>query len=239
VYSIIYSSGFGIATPSLRPSTRRSSCDTQWPTSSAVRAVRALQLALSSEAAARLQYWGLVALGFVLCSRPTAVRLLERDDIDVQLHDIAMQMRTLKDSETSTVARVAFRIPIQAVPGPTHDPIYRLLARLVAATSLVAPQLFPKATASSIHAAIHQLVIGETQTNGSKYNPRSLRSGGISVAYAKGVGIPAIVWLYNHASTTTVHMYYLDALLPASEACCTFFRRFLAADNASRGGGSA
>jgi integrase len=202
-------------------------------------ALRALQLALSSEPPAHLQYWGLVALGFLLCSRPTAVRLLERDDVDVQLHAITLQMRIFKGSETGVVPRVAIRIPIPAVPGPAHDPVYRLVARLVAATSPAAPRLFPHATAASVHASVQQLVSSEAPPRGTKYTPRSLRSGGISAAYAEGVGLPAIMRLSNHASATTVHRYYLDALLPASEAGRTFFRRFLSAGAANRGGGSA
>jgi hypothetical protein len=117
--------------PGLRPSTRRSSCDTQWPTASKVRASRAATRAQQRDSSAFLQYWGLVALGFLLCSRPTAVCLLDRDDIDVQLHAITLQKRTFKGSETGAVPRVAIRIPIPVVPGPAHDPVYRLVTRLV------------------------------------------------------------------------------------------------------------
>jgi hypothetical protein len=41
----------------------------------------------------------------LLCSRLTAVRLLERDDIDVELHAITLQMRTFKGSEIGAVPR--------------------------------------------------------------------------------------------------------------------------------------
>jgi integrase len=98
---------------------------------------------------------------------------------------------------------------------------------------------FPHATAASLIAAMQRLVIDETPPLGSKCTPRSLRGGGISAAYAGGFGLPAIMRLSNHASATTVHRYYLDALLPASEAGRTLFRRFLAAGAATRGGGSA
>jgi hypothetical protein len=47
--------------------------------------------------------------------------------------------------------------------------------------------------------------IGETPPRGSEYTPRSLRSEGISAAYAEGVVLPAIMRLSNHASTMTVH----------------------------------
>lgn len=57
--------------------------------------------------------------------------------------------------------------------------------------------------------------------------PRSLRVGGISVAYAVGVPFERIMRLSNHVSTSVVLRHYLDPLLLETAAARVFFSQFL------------
>jgi hypothetical protein len=52
----------------------------------------------------------------------------------------------------------------------------------------------------------------------ARYTPRSLRSGGITAAYAVSVLLERIMRLKNHASASVVMRHYLDPLVPPTPA---------------------
>lgn len=199
-------------------------------------ALRALQSALDSRSPERLQYWGLMALGFLLCSRPTSVRLLECEDVDIRSDCVTLQMRQFKGGESGSIPRIAVRIPTPM--NPTPDPISLLFRRLLEASSPNEPRLFPQATAGTMASGLSELVSREVPPRGTSYTPRSLRSGGMSAANAIGVPLPSIMRLSHHTCTQTVHRHYLDALLPACSAGRIFFQRFLPTTAVTRPGGS-
>lgn len=63
---------------------------------------------------------------------------------------------------------------------------------------------------------------------GMQYSGRSLRSGGLSVAYT--VGVPKGIYLHlrNHLNERVFFRHYVDPLLPPSEAARCFFGHLLA-----------
>ena len=62
---------------------------------------------------------------------------------------------------------------------------------------------------------------------GTKWTPKSLRSGGITAAHSIWFPPAVIAHISNHDSVEILHRHYLDALQPSSAAARVFFRRFL------------
>jgi hypothetical protein len=62
---------------------------------------------------------------------------------------------------------------------------------------------------------------------GTAFSGRSLRSGGITAAYAHGLPLARIMAISGHRVASTVHLHYLDALVPPSSSAARFFDRFL------------
>jgi hypothetical protein len=76
------------------------------------------------------------------------------------------------------------------------------------------------------------LAVSAVAHPGSRYTPRSLRSGGIKAAYTVGVPLERIMRVSNHASAAVVLRHYLEPLLPLTPAARVFFDRFIPASRA-------
>lgn len=208
-------------------------------------AARALHITLASPSTRDLQHWGLIALGFLLCGHPTSIRNLCRLDVKLAEDDITLQMRVFKYGETGFTPRIALRIPLGSGP-ETAGCIYTLIASLVRATTAPHFWLFPSTTdsqpasAASVATALSLLTENAAPPPGSQFTARSLRSGGISAAYAAGVPLLVIMRLSSHHSEAVVHKHYLDALMPSTPAARLFFARFTcSAGSATTGPGLA
>lgn len=172
---------------------------------------------------------GLLALNFLICARPASVRELLATDVRIKEDVIEVQLRRFKYAETGVVPRIALRIPLT---GP-YDEIGQLFSRLVTS----APPsgfIFPDCTrrksapASFLGRAMSAL-IAETGTIaplGFKFTPRSLRSGGMSAAYATGLPLELVMRLSNHTDEQVVRRHYLDPQTVATTHSALFFSRF-------------
>lgn len=126
--------------------------------------------------------------------------------------------------------RIALRIPL-LVPS---DPVARLrpsLSSLVHCTCSTESWLCPghhrrPVAAAELHRTLRYITRGLSLPAGTKFTPRSLRSRGISPAYATGLPLPVIMQLANHHTAEVVHWHYLDAWIPPSHAARFFFSRF-------------
>ncbi|PXF46029.1 hypothetical protein BWQ96_04204 [Gracilariopsis chorda] len=159
------------------------------------------------------------------------MRNLCRQDVKLAEDDITLQMRVFRYGETAFAPRIALYIPRCSGPDSAGC-IYTLIASLVRATTAPHFWLFPGTTdsqpASTASVAAAPIVFTENTAppSGSQFTVRSLRSGGISEAYAAGVPLPVIMRLSNHHSEAVVHKHYLDALMPSTPAARLFFARF-------------
>lgn len=143
-----------------------------------------------------LRNYSMVAITFLLCARPGSVRDLKVHDVRIGRKEVGVQLRRFKYSESGLVPLIALRIPVRGL----EDPFSILFRRLTQAAS---PNgfLFPSRARSQ--GATAQLMsntvaasLADTGTLpplGFKFTPRSLRSGGISAAYAAGVPLDIIM----------------------------------------------
>lgn len=199
----------------------------------------ALQRALASpfpptdaESFTQLRANGLLALNFLLCARPASIRELMTGDVRflAQGPRIEITLRRFKYGETGVVPRIAIRVPIV----DDADPVAALLRRLVAAAP-ASQFLFPgvrndEPVLASLLNRITSSLIAQTGTVaplGMKFTPRSLRSGGISSAFATGVPLELIMRISNHQDATVVRRHYLDPQTECSDEARLFFARFL------------
>jgi hypothetical protein len=108
------------------------------------------------------------------------------------------------------------------------DPIRRLFMRLLASTRADAFAI-PFFSRCDLVAAIADGLRGVAARPplGTRFTPRSLRSGGITAAYAVGVPLERIMRLSNHASVAVVMRQYLDPLVTPTPAARVFFQRFV------------
>lgn len=168
----------------------------------------------------------MLSICFPVCSRPTASRYLKRADVELSAAQITLQLRFSKYSERGSAPRVALRVPV-APRGP--DLIRTLFTRLCRAADSSQSYLFACSSSLPLPASnltstleapvcspLSPVALRPPAPNG--HAPRSLRSGGISAAYAAGVSLPVIMRLSNHYSSAVVHKHYLDALAPPSAA---------------------
>lgn len=115
--------------------------------------------------------------------------MLRRPDLHVQSDEITIQMVTFKYVERVFAPRIALRIPLPRLP----DPIFELLRKLGASASGPDAYLFPgrsssvAITVAALLTFLDALVAYVHPPAGTKFTARSLRSGGISAAYAVGV----------------------------------------------------
>lgn len=190
-------------------------------------AEQALMRALAASSRRDMQRWGVVALGFLLCARPTSLRMLRGGDVQFRDCEVTIQMVHFKYGESGSAPRIALRIPVS----PPADPVYRLLRALSVAAGphgylFTAPRGSAPMSAAALRSSLGALVKGRPPPAGTKFTARSLRSGGISAAYSAGVRLEVIMRLSNHTSAEVVHKHYLDALLPVSASARLFFGRF-------------
>jgi hypothetical protein len=120
--------------------------------------------------------------------------------------------------------RVSLSIP---TTGNT-DPLHSLFLRLPADT---------RASAAGLPWFCHRDLVSATAaglcgvsarpSRGERFTPRSLRTGGITAAYAVGVPLERIMRLSNHATAADVMRHYLGPLVPPTPAARVFFQRFV------------
>jgi hypothetical protein len=191
----------------------------------AAAALSCLGSALRSGSSADLRYWGVVCLGFLLSARPASVLALTSDAVRLAPDAVYAELRVFKYGTSGFAPRVAIRIPT----ADESDPIRCLFRRLLAAfQGRPHAQWFVQrdllgATAAGLRA------VGAIAPPGTHYTPRSLRSGGITAAYAAGVPLERIMRVSNHVSTAVVLRHYLDPLVAPTPAARVFFDRFLPA----------
>lgn len=131
----------------------------------------------------------------------------------IQEHVVEVQLRRFKYAETGVVPRIALRIP---VTGPQDDvaQLFRPLASAAPPSGFLFPDCTRRksAPASFLGRAMSAL-IAETGTIaplGFKFIPRSLRSGGMSAAYATGLPLELVMRLSNHTDEQVVRRHYFD-----------------------------
>jgi hypothetical protein len=71
--------------------------------------------------------------------------------------------------------------------------------------------------------------VGAISPPGTRYTPRSLRSGGVTAAYAAGVPLERIMRVSNHVSRTVVLRHYRDLLVSSTPAARVSFDQSLSA----------
>lgn len=99
----------------------------------------ALRRALSYTSRNTLVRWGIIAVGFLLCARPTSIRSLRRCDVSFDLNVIKVKITQFKYGERGTSLRIALRIPYQST---RSDPIVDLIRRLCRAAPSGTSHLF-------------------------------------------------------------------------------------------------
>jgi hypothetical protein len=187
-------------------------------------ALYCLHAALRAASSVELRYWAAVAVGFLICARPASVAGLTPDSVRLAPEALQVELRVFKYGTSGHAPRVALHLP---TAGPS-DPVHRLFFRLLADALHVEEAWFSlrslsAATADGLRA------VGAVAPPGTRYTPRSLRSGGITAAYAVGVPMERIMRVSNHASTAVVLRHYLDPLVPPTPAARVFFHRLVPA----------
>jgi hypothetical protein len=179
--------------------------------------------ALRSGSSADLRFSGLVCLGFLMSARPASVLALTSDAVRLAPDAVYTELRLFKHGASGFAPRVALRIPTANESDSIRCHFRRLLAAFQGrphAQWFVQRDLLG-ATAAGLRA------VGAIAPSGAQYTPRSLRSGGITAAYAAGVPLERIMRVSNHVSTTVVLRHYLDPLVALTPAARVFFDRFL------------
>lgn len=186
----------------------------------------ALQRSLKAKTHSFLRRFGVITLGFLLCTRPASICHLSGEKIDLSDPSlICLELTMFMYGESSAYLLRSLHVPIA---GP-NDPIGCLFRALYTA----APNgwTFPGNTGGPVYSTAMNGTVRElsSQINpppGAKFRPRSLRSGCISAAFSVRVPLPAIMRLSNHHDEKVVHCNYLDALTPPCPESRVFFARF-------------
>jgi hypothetical protein len=193
----------------------------------AAAALHCLYAALRAPTSLRLQYWAAVAVGFLISARPASVVGLTPDAVCLSPEAVLVELRVFKYGTSGHAPRVSICIPTSG----EADPIRRLFHLLITSVSVPSLPWFCARDLSTA-AAAGLRAVGAVAPPGTRYTPRSLRSGGISAAYAVGVPMERIMRVSNHASTAVVLRHYLDPLMPPTPAARIFFNRFVPAPRA-------
>jgi hypothetical protein len=171
-----------------------------------------------------LRYWAVVSVCFLISARPASVLALSPDAVRISSTAVMLELRIFKYEESGSSPRVSLVIPTTG----DDDPIRRLFLRLLACT--------PVSSAAAFWFNHHDLVattaaglrgVAARPIPGARFTPCSLRSGGITAAYAVGVPLERIMRLSNHASAAVAMRHYLDPLVPPTPAARVFFQRFV------------
>jgi hypothetical protein len=194
-------------------------------------ALHCLHAALRAAHGATLRYWAAVAVGFLISARPASIAGLTPDAVRLTPDAVLVELRVFKYGTSGYAPRVSIRIPTAG----TSDPICRLFHLLLADTTTRPDSSWFCIRDLSAAAAAGLRAVAAFAPPGSHYTPRSLRSGGITAAYAVGVPLERIMRVSNHASTAVVLRHYLDPLVPPTPAARVFFDRFVHAARALPG----
>jgi hypothetical protein len=187
-------------------------------------ALHCLHAALRASDSATLRYWAAVAVGFLISARPASIAGLTPDAVRLSPNAVLLELRVFKYGTSGHAPRVSLYIPTAGEP----DPIRRLFSVLLADSLRPGAPWFNMRDLSAA-AAAGLRAVAAIAPPGARYTPRSLRSGGITAAYAVGVPMERIMRVSNHASTAVVLRHYLDALVPPTPAARVFFDRFVPA----------
>jgi hypothetical protein len=147
------------------------------------------------------------------------------DAVRLEPDAVHVELRVFKYGTSGHVPRVSIRIPTEG----ELDVARRLFRLLLADASLCRSHPWFTLRDLSAAAAAGLRAVAAHAAPGTRYTPRSLRSGGITAAYAVGVPLERIMRVSNHASTTVVLRHYLDPLVPPTPAARVFFHRFVPA----------
>jgi hypothetical protein len=190
----------------------------------ATAAMFCLNRALAAVDTPSLRFWSVVSVGFLLSTRPASVLALSPDAVRVTATAVTLELRVFKYGESGFHPRVSLLVPTAVA----CDPIRSLFLRLLASTPVSAAAT-PWFTYRDLVAATAAGLQGVSARPppGARFTPRSLRSGGITAAYAVGVPLERIMRLSNHASAAVVMRHYLDPLVPPTPAARVFFQRFV------------
>jgi hypothetical protein len=183
-----------------------------------------LTRALSAADTPDFRFWAVVCVGFLISARPASVLALSPEAVRISGAAVSLELRVFKYGESGSSPRVSLLIPTTG----DDDPIRRLFLRLLASSPAVAFAT-PFFSYSDLVAATADGLRGVAARPppGTRFTPRSLRSGGITAAYAVGVPLERIMRLSNHASLAVVMRHYLDPLVPPTPAARVFFQRFV------------
>jgi hypothetical protein len=168
-----------------------------------------------------------VAVGFLISARPASVVGLTPDAVRLSPDAVLVELRVFKYGTSGHAPRVSIYVPTS---GDT-DPVHRLFRLLISSASRSSLPWFCARDLSTATAADLRSV-GAVAPSGTRYTPRSFRSGGISPAYVVGAPMERIMCVSNHASTAVVLRHYLDPLMPPTPAARVFFGRFVPASRA-------
>jgi hypothetical protein len=161
----------------------------------------------------RLQYWAVVAVGFLISARTDSVVGLTPDAVRLSPDAVLVELRVFKNGTSGHAPRV----PICISTSGEADTIRRLFHLLITSVSVPSLLWFCDRDLSIAAAAILRAV-GAVAPPGTRYTPRYLRSAGISAAYAVGILIERIMRVRNHPTTAVVLRHYLDPLMPPTPA---------------------
>jgi hypothetical protein len=187
-------------------------------------ALHCLNAALGAVTSVTLRFWAAVAVGFLISARPASIAGLTAAAVRLTPEAVLVELTVFKYGTSGSAPRISLYIPTAGEP----DPIRLLFRRLLAdATSPDASWFCVRDL--SLAAAAGLRAVAAVAPPGTRYTPRSLRSGGITAAYAVGVPMERIMRVSNHASTAVVLRHYLDPLVPPTPAARVFFNRFVPA----------
>jgi hypothetical protein len=196
----------------------------------AAAALHFLYAALRAPTSLRLRYWATVAVGFLISARPASVVGLTPDAVRLSSDAVLVEFRVFKYDTSGHNPRVSLYIPTWGESDPIRW-LFRLL--LAAAPRSSSPWFCARDLSAAATAGLRS--VGAVAPPGTCYTPRSLRSGGISAAYAVGVPMERIMRVRNQASTAVVLRHYLDPLMPPKPAARVFFGRFVPASRSLPG----
>lgn len=146
--------------------------------------------------------------------------MLRRQDLHIASKDFTIRIFTLKYGKWGSAPRISLRRPFPTLP----DPVHKLQRKLKTSASGPIVYLFLRRsssapiTAAAFRASLHALVANVRPMYGTECTARSLRSEGVSAAYALRVRLETIIRLLNHTSSEVLHKNYPNTLFPATPA---------------------
>jgi hypothetical protein len=165
----------------------------------AASALHCLYAALRTPTSLRLQYWAAVVVGFLISARPASIVGLTPDAMRLSPDAVLVELRVFKYGKSGHAPRVSICIPTSG----EGDLIRQFFHLRITSVSVPSLPWFCSRDLSTAPAA-DLCSVGAVAPPGTRYTPQSLRSGGISAAYAVGVPMERIMRVSNHGSTAVV-----------------------------------